>query len=660
MKIVFRIICVLAGVAGLVSLFYAEENRRGIHAWENCKRELEAKGEILDWNKFIPPPVPDEQNIFKSPKVSEWFVKPPPGEDPTNEFVARLNSILSENNSVVMANLAIEPPSTNQLSEGDIYLRYSSFGTAVFLSTPLETNMSSPNYEIPLIQFEDVPVTIGIENLARQAGIKYSLDPEVGYDQPDQNGQIKPEPIVSLRWENITARQALLALLNHCNLQLVGDSKSKTSITIKNPGSSQIFVSADAQLKIEALFQNTLGANMIGSQGMVFLAKAPDEIKPVRIVLQTETRPDDQELVALFTRLFPNNAAKIGLPRYQIKAHGSNSFQIILGAFSATNYLARSDQFESDFDKIREALKRPYARMDGDYSNPITIPIPNYAAVRVLVQTLAQRAQCYLLIGQPDKAFAELRLINDSRRLFECEPAGEPMTLVAAMLNVAVVGIYADAINQGIKEHLFHETQLSGLEEQLQQINLFPFMANAFREERAMFYYAVKYKMVGGDYSKKTENLHYNNLTAVSVWQQRLIEDLDRLKYFIQPGKILEDPENSEAVDSFFMPDYSKALQIFSYNQNLANEARIACALERYHLASGEYPETLDALAPQFMETIPHDIIGGQPLHYRRINDGKFLLYSIGWNQADDGGQDISTQPNGNIDYTKGDWVWKN
>ena len=218
MKIVFRIICVLAGVAGLVSLFYAEENRRGIHAWENCKRGLEAKGEILDWNKFIPPLVPDEQNIFKSPKISEWFVKPPPGEDPTNEFVARLNSILSEKNSVVMADLAIEPPSTNQLSEGDIYLRYSSFGTAVFLSTPLETNMSSPNYEIPLIQFEDVPVTIGIENLARQAGIKYSLDPEIGYDQPDQNGQIKPEPIVSLRWENITARQALLALLNHCGL----------------------------------------------------------------------------------------------------------------------------------------------------------------------------------------------------------------------------------------------------------------------------------------------------------------------------------------------------------------------------------------------------------------------------------------------------------
>ncbi len=69
---------------------------------------------------------------------------------------------------------------------------------------------------------------------------------------------------------------------------------------------------------------------------------------------------------------------------------------------------------------------------------------------------------------------------------------------------------------------------------------------------------------------------------------------------------------------------------------------QIACALERYHLAHGEYPETLDALMPQFMEKMPHDIIGGQPLHYRRTDDGKFLLYSVGWNETDDGGQVFS------------------
>src|ERR1700683_1195226 len=57
-----------------IALLYLEENWRGKRAWENCKRELEAKGRVLDWAAYNPPPVPDGQNIFKAPKMQEWFV----------------------------------------------------------------------------------------------------------------------------------------------------------------------------------------------------------------------------------------------------------------------------------------------------------------------------------------------------------------------------------------------------------------------------------------------------------------------------------------------------------------------------------------------------------------------------------------------------------
>jgi hypothetical protein len=86
--------------------------------------------------------------------------------------------------------------------------------------------------------------------------------------------------------------------------------------------------------------------------------------------------------------------------------------------------------------------------------------------------------------------------------------------------------------------------------------------------------------------------------------------------------------------------------------------ARVAGALERYRLAHDEYPETLDTLAPQFIEKIPHAIIGGQPLPYRRTDNGKFSLYSVGWIETDDGGQ-IVLKERGYADNTKGDWVWQ-
>ena len=68
-------------------------------------------------------------------------------------------------------------------------------------------------------------------------------------------------------------------------------------------------------------------------------------------------------------------------------------------------------------------------------------------------------------------------------------------------------------------------------------------------------------------------------------------------------------------------PHFLKGWQTTAHNQTLVNEAQIACALERYHLAHDEYPETLDALSPQFIEKIPHDIINGQPLKYRRTRN---------------------------------------
>ena len=91
-------------------------------------------------------------------------------------------------------------------------------------------------------------------------------------------------------------------------------------------------------------------------------------------------------------------------------------------------------------------------------------------------------------------------------------------------------------------------------------------------------------------------------------------------------------------------PRSDVSLKTFAYAQASVDLARMAIALERYRLAHGEYPESLDALAPQFMEKVPHDVIGGRPLHYRRTDDGQFVLYSVGWNETDDGGVVVLTK----------------
>jgi hypothetical protein len=78
----------------------------------------------------------------------------------------------------------------------------------------------------------------------------------------------------------------------------------------------------------------------------------------------------------------------------------------------------------------------------------------------------------------------------------------------------------------------------------------------------------------------------------------------------------------------------------------------LACALERYRLAHGQYPESLDALAPRWVAKVPADVIVGQPMRYHRTPDGRFVLWSVGWNGRDDGGA-------GSEGLSDPDWVWE-
>lgn len=86
--------------------------------------------------------------------------------------------------------------------------------------------------------------------------------------------------------------------------------------------------------------------------------------------------------------------------------------------------------------------------------------------------------------------------------------------------------------------------------------------------------------------------------------------------------------------------------------------AETAVALERYRLAKGDYPESLEVLVPMFMGSLPLDPIDGKTLRYRREGN-RFLLWSVGLDEIDGGGV-VKEEPKkpGNWAKDEGDWVW--
>jgi hypothetical protein len=96
------------------------------------------------------------------------------------------------------------------------------------------------------------------------------------------------------------------------------------------------------------------------------------------------------------------------------------------------------------------------------------------------------------------------------------------------------------------------------------------------------------------------------------------------------------------AVGSEILPDLFKLTVVVETQARLATTA---LAVRRYQLAHRRPPPTLDDLVPQFLPRVIPDPIDGKPLRYSLQPNGGFLLYSIGPDGVDDGGD--ATRPIG-------------
>ena len=100
---------------------------------------------------------------------------------------------------------------------------------------------------------------------------------------------------------------------------------------------------------------------------------------------------------------------------------------------------------------------------------------------------------------------------------------------------------------------------------------------------------------------------------------------------------------------------------------------RTTSALERVFLRQGAYPPTLEALVPDFLPSVPFDF-DGQPLRYTlEPRNGRYRIWSVAMNGADDGGREMRVEERERASYWNNwntarhawpteqaaDWVWQ-
>jgi hypothetical protein len=347
----------------------------------------------------------------------------------------------------------------------------------------------------------------------------------------------------------------------------------------------------------------------------------------------------------------------------------------------AADVLLALSKYDSAIEELRQASQRPYANVPVNYEKGFNATHPLFSYISALKrcnQVLQLRAIAELADGQSAKALDDVKLslcLNDSIR-------NSPF-LISHLVRIAIMYMTLQLIWEGLAEHKWSDEQLVALNAGLGKLDFLADYEFTMRGERAFVIVSFENQRRAREMISPTDTgyvtnkltfmpsafFYQNELAFSRINQEWLLPLVDMNTRIVSPETLRRVDDAARAESKHYSPykiqalmsfqSLDSAVKRFAFIQSSVDLARVACALERYHLAHGEYPETLDALAPQFIEKIPHDIIGGQPLHYRRTDDGKFLLYSIGWNETDDGGQEAPLIQNGGIDYTKGDWVWQ-
>ena len=115
------------------------------------------------------------------------------------------------------------------------------------------------------------------------------------------------------------------------------------------------------------------------------------------------------------------------------------------------------------------------------------------------------------------------------------------------------------------------------------------------------------------------------------------------------------------AATGYPYPDFSRAWLVSMKNLTLHQLVITAIAIQRYALRYGEPPPNLGAVVPMYLAKLPRDLMDGKLLRYRRTTDNSFLLYSIGEDCQDQGGNSEANPAASNnlrSPWNGTDWVW--
>jgi hypothetical protein len=350
----------------------------------------------------------------------------------------------------------------------------------------------------------------------------------------------------------------------------------------------------------------------------------------------------------------------------------------------AEQILVKLQPFDADLSQLHEFSNRPFCRLPLEYSLQMLTGDQITPVLMGYVRILSIRASARIELGKNHAALDDVRLALRMVGFAMQQP-----WVMAAHRRLEAFAESIQPIWEALQDHRWSPLQLTALQSQLENLDLLGFYHATVRNDalaqadllESMIPTSGRPRVPTFRWEEPTNDaigklIRWAYPTGWSLQNQAAVHryHLDVTSRHIDANSRVITPVSPSAARAGATSDplyrvvlfprtrelFVTAAEGFVHAQTVVHLATLACALERHRLSTGSHPETLDALVPGFVAQLPHDILNGKPLIYRRTTNG-FTLYSVGGNQVDDGGRpgsrplrDGSSLPR----FGEGDWVW--
>jgi hypothetical protein len=207
--------------------------------------------------------------------------------------------------------------------------------------------------------------------------------------------------------------------------------------------------------------------------------------------------------------------------------------------------------------------------------------------------------------------------------------------MVAFLVNVAVRSMALDAVADTIGGVRFSEEQLREFQSEIRSSAARQGLTDAIAGERLLVHHNLS-QIPNPFWDPDAVFRPFAELQAAAELDfPQAIAAATRARANFAGGS--GGPFNMNAILATALPGIEAGFSATA--RTLANERACDAAISvvLYHRRHGRLPDKLDDLTPNLIPTVPVDPFDGQPLRFRHV-EGGFVIYSVGADQKDDGG----------------------